>query len=52
VRETIFNAAGGFYGWRDVIPTQEVARAVRRAREIAVIGAAEVAVRDGMRRMA
>ncbi len=52
VREVVLNAAGGFYGWRDVIPTREVAQAVRRAREIAVIGAAEIAVRDAARRMA
>jgi hypothetical protein len=46
VREIVDNAAGGFWGWRDVIPTDEVAQAVRRAREIAVLGAAQRAVSE------
>ncbi|MEV6867696.1 hypothetical protein AB0M44_42755 [Streptosporangium subroseum] len=50
-REIVYNAAGGFWGWRDVIATEEVAQAVRRAREIAVLGVAEMVVHDAARRM-
>ncbi|MBB4944419.1 hypothetical protein FHR32_008825 [Streptosporangium album] len=52
VREIVYNAAGGFWGWRDVLATEEDAQAVRRAREIAVLGVAESVVHDAARRMA
>lgn len=41
---TCFNAVGSFSGWKHTFPTAEEAAAVQRARELAVLGAAQAAV--------
>lgn len=44
MRQQIINAAGGFWGWRDVVPTQQDMDAVARARAIGALGQAKLVV--------
>ncbi|MGN9777372.1 hypothetical protein ACTMS0_16640 [Micromonospora sp. H33] len=46
VRELVINAAGGFWGWRDVLPSHEAMSGILRAREILAIGQAQRIIED------
>ncbi len=46
IRRWVYNAAGGFCGWHDALPSDEEADGVRRAREILVLGQAKMIVDD------
>ena len=46
IRRWVSNAAGGFYGWQDALPSAEEINGVRRAREILVLGQAQAIVDD------
>lgn len=41
VREIVVQAAGGFDGWRDVVPDEELLAAMARARRLALYGLAQ-----------
>ena len=38
VREQVINAAGGSWGWRDVVPAREDMGAIARARAVMALG--------------
>ncbi|MET8836579.1 hypothetical protein ABZV78_22035 [Micromonospora sp. NPDC004540] len=48
VREQIIHAAGGFWGWRDVVPSQEDMDAIARARAIMALGQAKQIVDEAV----